>query len=359
MAKRPPQAVPGRGARSNPDNRFEATRRELIDDGWGSLDAPPPPLTTTLTVDSSRSVISYNTSPDVPFDRSINPYRGCEHGCVYCFARPTHAYLDLSPGLDFESKLFYKPNAAELLRNELAKRNYRCQPITVGINTDAYQPVERKLGVTRQILEVLRDCHHPLTIVTKSALIERDLDILAPMAARNLVHVAVSITTLDHRLARRLEPRAAAPKRRLQTIATLSEAGIPVTVLVAPLIPVLTDNELETILEQVRQAGARDAGYVLLRLPLEIKTLFKEWLVEHEPGKADHVMNRIRDSRGGKEYDAAFGQRMRGTGIFADLIAQRFKLAKKRLGFAGTPQLDTQQFCPPTPVNHSGQLALF
>ena len=359
MAKRPPQAVPGRGARSNPDNRFEAISRELIDDGWGSLDAPPPPLATTLTVDSSRSVISYNDSPDVPFDRSINPYRGCEHGCVYCFARPTHAWLGLSPGLDFESRLFHKPDAAALLRDELAKRNYRCQPITVGINTDAYQPVERRLGITRQILNVLRDCHHPLTIVTKSALIERDLDILAPMAAQHLVHVAISITTLDPRLARKLEPRAAAPKRRLQTIAALSNAGIPVTVLVAPLIPVLTDGELETILDHAHAAGARDAGYVFLRLPHEIKDLFREWLTEHEPGKADHVMNRIRDSRGGRDYHARFGERMRGTGVFADLIAQRFRLAGKRLAFPGLPKLDTDRFRPPKPANRSGQLELF
>jgi DNA repair photolyase len=344
MSKRPPSAPRGRGARSNPDNRFAEHAHELVDDGWGSLDAEAPPLRTVLGKDTSRTVISYNRSPDVGFDRSINPYRGCEHGCVYCFARPTHAYLGLSPGLDFESRLFYKPDAAHLLRAELAAPKYRCAPIAVGINTDAYQPVERRLRITRAVLEVLRECRHPFTIVTKSALVERDLDILAEMAQEHLVQVMVSVTTLRHALARKLEPRAAAPKRRLQTIARLSAAGVPVGVLVAPLIPVLTDSELETILTQAREAGAVSAGYVLLRLPHEVKDLFREWLTEHEPTKAGHVMQRIRDSRGGKDYDAAFGTRMRGTGLFADLIAQRFRAAYARLGFGGGPELDCSRF---------------
>jgi DNA repair photolyase len=323
MSKRPPSAPRGRGARSNPDNRYTAHSSELVDDGWGGLEQEPPPLRTTLTKDTSRTIINYNQSPDVGFDRSINPYRGCEHGCIYCFARPTHAYLGLSPGLDFESQLFYKPDAAALLRQELAAPAYHCAPIALGINTDAYQPVERKLFLTRDVLEVLRECNHPFTLVTKSWLVERDIDLLAEMACKRLVQVMVSVTTLRHELARTLEPRAAAPARRLKTIQHLQQAGIPVGVLVAPLIPVLTDSELETILAQAREAGAASAAYVLLRLPHEVKDLFREWLEEHEPTKAGHVMQRIRDSRGGKDYDAEFGARMRGTGIFADLLAQR------------------------------------
>jgi DNA repair photolyase len=347
MSKRPPSAPRGRGARSNPDNRFAEHAYEVFDDGWGGLDAEPPPLRTVLGKDTSRTVISYNRSPDVGFDRSINPYRGCEHGCVYCFARPTHAYLGLSPGLDFESRLFYKPDAATLLRAELAAAGYRCAPIAVGINTDAYQPVERRLGITRAVLEVLRDCHHPFTIVTKSSLVERDLDILTAMAQEHLVQVMVSVTTLRHDLARKLEPRATAPARRIETIARLNAAGVPVGVLVAPLIPVLTDSELEGILARAREAGAASAGYVLLRLPHEVKDLFREWLAEHEPTRADHVMQRIRDSRGGKDYDAAFGTRMRGTGVFADMIAQRFRAAHTRLGFSGGPALACDRFRPP------------
>lgn len=351
------QAPRGRGARSNPDNRFESATRELVDDGWGNLDAAPPPLRTTLTVDSSRTVISYNQSPDVGFDRSINPYRGCEHGCVYCFARPSHAYLGLSPGLDFESRLFYKPEAAAQLRAELAAPGYRCAPIAVGINTDGYQPVERRLGITRAVLEVLRDCDHPLTIVTKSALVERDLDLLAPMAAKGLVQVAVSVTTLDHKLARRLEPRATAPRRRIELIGNLHAAGVPVAVMVAPTIPVLTDGELEDILAAAREAGASSASYVLLRLPHEVKDLFREWLAEHAPTQAAHVMERIRDSRGGRDYRAEFGERMRGTGIYADLIAQRFRLAHQRLGYTRGPALETRHFRPPR--RDRDQLELF
>lgn len=357
MSKRPSQAPRGRGARSNPDNRFEAVTRELVDDGWGSLDEELPPLRTHLTVDTSRTVITYNKSPDVGFDRSINPYRGCEHGCVYCFARPSHAYLGLSPGLDFESRLFYKPDAAAQLRNELAKPGYRCAPVAVGINTDGYQPVERELKITRSVLEVLSECNHPLFIVTKSKLIERDIDILAPMAAQGLAHVSVSVTTLRHELARRLEPRATAPSRRVQIIRNLSEAGIPMGVMVAPTIPVLTDSELEDILGAAREAGATSAGYVLLRLPHEVKDLFREWLAEHAPTQAAHVMERIRDSRGGKDYDSEFGKRMRGSGIYADLIAQRFRLAHQKLGFEDSRPLEIGRFKPPRLV--TGQLDLF
>lgn len=348
----------GRGATHNPVNRFDTYHHERVDDGWGNLDAEPAPLVTSLTIDSSRTVISYNQSPDVPFDRSINPYRGCEHGCVYCFARPTHAYLGLSPGLDFESKLSYKPAAAELLRAELGKKSYQCQPIALGINTDAYQPVERKLGITRQILEVLQRCHHPVSIVTKSALIERDSDILGAMAQNNLASVAISITTLDKKLARRLEPRAAAPQRRLETIHRLSAVGIPVTVLVAPLIPVLTDSELESILAAAHEAGADAAGYVLIRLPHEVNELFTAWLAEHEPLKADHVMNRIHDCRGGKAYEARFGERMVGRGLYAELLQRRFQLALKRLGFPGVGELDTRQFRAPQRLDNR-QLDLF
>jgi DNA repair photolyase len=346
----------GRGATFSPDNRYSAHTQEVLDDGWGSLDAPLEPLRTTFTLDSSRTVISYNDSPAVGFDRSLNPYRGCEHGCVYCFARPSHAWLGLSPGLDFESRLFYKPDAPELLRNELAARAYRPAPIAVGINTDAYQPGERKLKITRRILELLVECRHPFSIVTKSALIERDLDLLEEAAARQLVSVAVSITTLDRALARRMEPRAAAPQRRIEVIRRLSAAGVPVSVLVAPLIPVLTDGELETILEAAHAAGARAAGYVLLRLPHELKELFEAWLTTHEPGKAAHVMNRIRDMRGGKDYDSRFGVRMRGTGDYADLLAKRFAMAERRLGFGDFPPLDVSQFRPP---RSTPQLELF
>ncbi len=337
----------GRGATGNPDNRYSATSREALDDGWGNLDAPLEPLATTLTVDTSRTVIAYNDSPDVGFDRSINPYRGCEHGCVYCFARPSHAWLGLSPGLDFETRLFYKPEAPQLLKQELAARGYRPEPIAVGINTDAWQPVERKLRITRAILEVLVECRHPFSIVTKSALVERDIDLLKEAAAQQLVSVAVSITTLDRALARRMEPRAAAPQRRLDVIRKLSAAGVPVSVLVAPLIPVLTDGEMETILEAARTAGARAAGYVLLRLPHELKEMFESWLKARYPDRASHVLNRVRDTRGGRLYDGHFGARMRGAGEYADLLAKRFAIAERRLGFGAFPELDATQFRAP------------
>ena len=350
------QSKKGRGAATNHTGRYQAETRENFDDGWDSLDELLEQFPTTLTIDHAKTVISYNTSPDIPFDRSINPYRGCEHGCAYCFARPSHAYLGLSAGLDFETQLYYKPDAPERLRAELAVRSYRPAPIALGINTDAYQPVERKLGLTRRILEVLNEARHPVSIVTKSALIERDLDILTGMAAQGLVHVALSITTLKPELARKLEPRAASPKRRLQTLACLAEAGIPVSLLVAPVIPVLTDEELEKILKEARNAGALDAEYVLLRLPLELKGLFEEWLNLHEPLKAKHVLERVYDSRGGKAYDSTFGIRMTGTGEYAEMLKQRFRVAMKKLLFPGMRILNAELYKSP---GQGGQTDLF
>jgi DNA repair photolyase len=348
----------GRGTLSNEVGRFEPHRRIGFDDGWGSADEAALPLETSLIEDTTRTIIARNQSPDVPFDRSINPYRGCEHGCVYCFARPSHAYLGLSPGLDFESRLFYKPRAAELLRAELSKPGYRCQPMGLGTNTDPYQPIERTLGITRQILDVLDAFNHPVTIVTKGALIQRDIDILAAMAERRLARVAVSVTTLDRGLARRMEPRAATPERRLETIGALSQAGIPVMVMAAPMIPGLNDHELEAILEAARQHGAIGAGWVLLRLPLEIKDLFTEWLETNVPLRARHVLALVRETRHGKLNASAFGERFRGEGAYADLIAQRFRLAAKRLGFERERiQLDVTQFRPPPKAGD--QLTLF
>ena len=352
----PPSLKKGRGALSNQTGRFEAHTNEAFDDGWDDPDKFSAKILTQLAIDSAKSVITYNQSPDVPFDRSINPYRGCEHGCVYCFARPTHAYYGLSPGLDFETKLFYKPNAPALLKAELAAKNYRPAPVALGINTDAYQPVERQLNLTRRILDVLHETRHPVSIVTKSALIERDLDLLGSMAQHGLIHVCLSITTLNPDLARRMEPRAAAPKRRLQTLTILAEAGIPVSVLFAPLIPMLNDNELETIMQQAKDAGALDAGYVFLRLPHELKDLFAEWLQTHEPLKAQHIMNRVYEARGGKAYDSSFGLRMRGTGQYAELLAKRYKLAIRKLDFPGLPLFNTSLFRPS--VMH-GQADLF
>ena len=367
----------GRGALSNATGRFERITREDFDDGWGDGreddrtegrehgrnqdrdwdDVPPPKLRTTLTPDATRRIISYNDSPDLPFDRSINPYRGCEHGCIYCYARPSHAYLGFSPGLDFETRLVFKPDAAALLRAELARPGYACAPIALGSNTDPYQPVERDLGITRAVLEVLAECGHPVMIVTKSARVERDLDILGAMAGANLCSVAVSVTTLDRSLARRMEPRASAPHRRLETVRRLSRAGVPTGVMAAPMIPFLNDGELETILEHAREAGALGASYTMLRLPLEIADLFREWLAEHYPDRAGRVMERVRDTRRGKDYDSTFGQRMRGTGPVAELIEKRFRLAVKRLEFPGFPALDSSGFVPPAPER--GQLALF
>lgn len=338
----------GRGSLSNAAGRFEKQTGQAEDDGWDSLDADLPPLATEIIMDSSRSLITYNDSPDIPFDRSINPYRGCEHGCIYCFARPSHAYLGYSAGLDFESKILVKPDAARLLRKELGKRAYRCAPLALGTNTDPYQPLERRQRIMRQILEILAETRHPVSIVTKSALIERDLDILAPMAAQGLASVYLSITTLDRALARDLEPRAAAPQRRLETLTRLRQAGIPAGVMVAPLIPVLTDSELEAIVSAAHAAGALSAEYILLRLPLEVADLFEEWLRQHYPLKAEHVMNRVRDSRGGKAYDAAFHQRQSGSGVYADLLGQRFRLIRQKLGLrAGLPPLRTDLFRKP------------
>lgn len=366
-----PGAVKGRGAASYVPGRFEKTVIEAEDDGWGSVyagdeeatvatvgDAGTPVLPrpeTRVTEERARSIISRNRSPDIPFSQSVNPYRGCEHGCVYCFARPSHAYLDLSPGLDFETRLYAKTNAAERLRAELAKPGYRCSPISLGINTDAYQPIERRWRVTRQLLEVFAECRHPVGLITKSALILRDLDLLAPMAREGLVHVYVSITTLDNRLSSKLEPRAAAPHARLKTVQALHEAGVPVGTMVAPVIPTLTDAELERILEAACEHGARAAGYVLLRLPHELKQVWREWLSLHYPDRAAHAMSLVQQMRGSKDYDSTFGTRMRGEGPFADLIAMRFAKAYKRLGFGRLPPLETSKFRPPAPLPKPAQ----
>ncbi len=344
-----PIARKGRGAASNDSGRFEAERRVAIDDGWGSADAEPPPLDTRLSVDATRTIIARNDSPDIGFDRSINPYRGCEHGCIYCYARPSHAYLGLSPGLDFESRIFYKPQAAALLRTELSRKNYVCRPIALGSNTDPYQPAERRLGITRSILEVLREFRHPVTIVTKSALVTRDIDILAEMARERLAMVAVSVTTLDRALARRMEPRAATPERRLEAIAALAAAGIPAGVMAAPMIPALNDSEMEAILERGRAAGAVSAAYTMLRLPLELKALFREWLDRHEPGRAAHVLSLVAQAHGGRLYDSRWSSRMIGSGPYAAMLAARFDRACRRLGFQPRSErlLDTGRFRPP------------
>ncbi|WP_431858412.1 PA0069 family radical SAM protein [Azospirillum sp.] len=345
----PDRGRKGRGAVSNRSGRFEPHARVSVDDGWTfDDDHDPPPLRTTLSVDTSRTIITRNSSPDIPFDRSINPYKGCEHGCVYCFARPTHAYLGLSPGLDFETKLFHKPDAPDLLKKELRARGYTVATMALGANTDPYQPVERDLGLTRRILEVLDEANHPVALVTKSALVLRDLDILARMAARNLAHVCISVTTLDRGLARRLEPRAATPPRRLEVIRELSRAGVPVAVLASPMIPGLTDHELESILEAAAAAGASGASYILVRLPLEISGLFEEWLRTHAPQRADRVLSLIRQCRGGALYQSGFGRRMAGQGPYAELLSRRFRLTAERLGLGGRwRELDTASFRPP------------
>ena len=327
-----PAARTGRGAVSNPSGRFESTRAEAVDDGWGSLDEELPPLATIVQPEPARSIISRNDSPDISFDQSINPYRGCEHGCVYCYARPSHAYLNLSPGLDFETRLFYKQDAARLLEEELAARGYRCTPITIGANTDPYQPIEREYRVTRSIIEVLAKHRHPFSIITKSAMIERDIDLLAPLAADGLVYAMISVTTLSNELKRTLEPRTASPAARLRAMRNLHEAGIPVGVMVAPVIPVLTDAEMERILAAAAASGARSAAYVLLRLPYELKDLFREWLEHNEPLKAKHVMSRLQAMRGGRDNDSRWGVRQRGEGEYATLLAQRFSAACARLG---------------------------
>jgi DNA repair photolyase len=348
---------PGRGANLNPKGRYEPTQRVAEPDGWDIVEEPAP-LKTEVTLERPRTIITRNESPDISFDRSINPYRGCEHGCVYCFARPTHAYQGLSPGLDFETKLFAKSNAAELLTKELQAPGYVPRTMALGTNTDPYQPIERKFRITRSLLEVLSAANHPVGIVTKSALVTRDIDILSSMAERGLAKVAISITTLDAKLARRMEPRAASPKKRLETIRLLSEAGIPVTVLVAPIIPALNDHEIEEILRAAYAAGARNAGYVLLRLPHEVKQIVGDWLGEHYPDRAQHVMSLVEGTRGGKQYDSTWGQRMTGTGPYAWMIGRRFETASARIGFNATRRkLRTDLFCPPP--KETAQLSLF
>jgi DNA repair photolyase len=347
----------GRGTLSNASGRYEPTARIAFDDGWQSLEELPP-FSTTVSVDSTRKIITRNQSPDIPFDRSINPYRGCEHGCVYCFARPTHAYLGLSPGLDFESKLFVKPDAPALLEKELSARGYSPRTIAIGTNTDPYQPIERKYQVMRGILEVLERAGHPVGIVTKSALVLRDLDILARMAERNLVKVALSVTTLDPKLARVMEPRAATPARRLETLRQLSAAGVPTMVMVAPIIPAINDAEIERILDAAAIAGVKGAGHVILRLPLELRDLFREWLQENFPDRVNHVFKLIRDMRGGKDYDAKFGSRMTGTGPYAWMIGRRFETACAKLGLNQDKiSLTTAHFSAPRP--RAEQLSLF
>ena len=376
MTATPPRPHKGRGAGFNPANRFRRDTREAFDDGWAASVQPegdePPPLKTTVSIQRARTIIAHNESPDIPFTQSINPYQGCEHGCIYCYARPTHAYLDLSPGLDFETKLFAKPDAAAMLRKELSKPGYRCEPIALGTNTDPYQPIEREWKITRQLIEILAECEHPLTFTSKGVLVERDIDLLAPMAAKRLARVYVSIAVLDPELARKLDPRAPAPRRRMQIVKTLSDAGIPVGVSVAPVIPQLTDRELEAILEAAAQAGARHAGWTMLRLPLEVAPLFRDWLAAHYPLRAAHVMSIVRQIRGGRDNEPRFHVRMGGQGEFADLIRKRFAIGCKRLGLNADrdPPLDTTLFKPPmvpgvpsagtrSSDNDNGQLDLF
>ncbi len=352
-----------RGTGSFIAGRFESVEREAFDDGWVKDDGEPSELKTQVAEERARSIISRNDSPDIPFEQSINPYRGCENGCAYCYARPSHAYLELSPGLDFETKLFAKTNAVALLKEELSKRGYVPKPIAFGTNTDCYQPIERRYKLMRGMLEVLSACNHPLTIVTKTALIERDIDILAPMAKKDLVKAFVSVTTLDHKLARRLEPRASSPSRRIDAIRALAAAGIPTGVMGAPVIPALTDKTLEKVLEAAAAAGAIKAGWIMLRLPNEVRPLFKEWLATHEPQRAEHVISIIRQVRGGRENDPRFGSRMSGSGNFAELIGKRFEVACRRLKLnseenhmASRGGLEQGLFRPP---HDSSQMTLF
>ncbi|MDR3513426.1 MAG: PA0069 family radical SAM protein [Caulobacteraceae bacterium] len=351
-------AVRGRGAKSNQTGRFESASRQDFDDGWTDDDAAPAQVDTTLTAEKARVILTRNDSPDIGFDRSINPYRGCEHGCIYCYARPSHAYMGLSPGLDFETRLFFKPEAAQLLERELSKPGYRPARVQLGANTDPYQPVERRLRITRGVLEVLSRFNHPLGITTKSVLVTRDIDILAPMAAANLVVVAVSVTTLDRRLARAMEPRASTPERRIEAIRQLSAAGVPVIVGASPMIPGLNDHEMEAILERAAEAGAANAYYTALRLPLEIKDLFREWLAAEQPDRAARVMSLVRQMRGGKDYDPQWGKRMRGEGPIAELMSRRFRLARRRFGLEREiGPLNLEAFRPPP--RPGDQLELF
>ncbi len=348
----------GRGSVTNASGRFETQARASFDDGW-DLSEPLPPFRTETTMERAVSVITRNDSPDLSFDRSINPYRGCEHGCSYCFARPSHAYLGLSPGLDFEAKLYAKPNAAELLERELAHPRYQPREIALGTNTDPYQPIERHYRITRQILEVLARTQHPVTIVTKSALVTRDIDLLAPMAAKGLARVALSVTTLDPDLARKMEPRAPTPARRLEALRQLSQAGIPTAILASPLIPAINDHEIEAILEAGLKAGVEEANYIVLRLPLELKELFREWLLTHYPGKLRHVLSLVQAMRQGADYDSRFATRQIGTGPYAEMLAKRFRIACQRLGLRRrhTSRLKTDLFTPP--VLPGTQMSLF
>lgn len=355
-------AQKGRGATVNLEGRFERVAREAFDDGWDTPAEDNPSRPKTLVIEEhAKSIVSSNDSPDLPFSLSINPYRGCEHGCVYCYARPTHAYLGLSPGLDFETRIYAKVNAVELLRQELARPGYRPSVINIGANTDGYQPCERKLQLTRGILQVLAECNQPVGIITKNAMVERDIDIIAPMAQKGLAHVTISVTSLDNDIARTMEPRCSAPARRLQAIRTLADAGIPVAVNVAPIVPFLTDHEIERILQAAHDAGAQDAGYTIVRLPWEVKDIFKQWLLDRFPLKASHIMSRIHELRDGRDNDPNFGSRMHGSGVFGELIRTRFSNACNRLGLNRggrwiIGQLDETQFRPPS-VN--GQLGLF
>src|SRR5215216_1119731 len=347
----------GRGAQSNASGRYEPLAKIAFDDGWRTLEDLPP-FQTMVTEERARKIITRNESPDISFDRSINPYRGCEHGCVYCFARPTHAYMGLSPGLDFESKLFVKPDAPELLERELSAPGYEPRVMAIGTNTDPYQPIERRYEVMRRILEVLDRANHPVGIVTKSTLVQRDIDILSRMAERNLVKVALSVTTLDARIARTMEPRAATPLRRLETLRRLSDAGVPTSVMIAPVIPALNDAEIERILDAASVAGVKEAGYVLLRLPLEVRDLFREWLTANFPDRVEHVFKLIRDMRGGKDYDSTWGKRMKGSGPYAWMIGRRFEIACERLALnSEKTALTTEHFQPP--MRGAEQLSLF
>ncbi|HEX7339461.1 MAG TPA: PA0069 family radical SAM protein [Rhodanobacteraceae bacterium] len=356
----PPAPIKGRGAASNLEGRFAGTHRQAEDDGWQSalLDEAAPRPRTEVTAERARSVITRNDSPDIGFDQALNPYRGCEHGCIYCFARPSHSYLDLSPGLDFETRLRAKVNLAEVLRRQLAKPGYRVSPINIGSNTDPYQPVEKRHRLTRAALEVLLECHHPCTIVTKNAMVERDLDLLVPMARERLVRVFVSVNSLDNHLAAKLEPRATAPHRRIKAIAALASAGVPVGVLVAPIIPALNDRDMEAVLARAAAAGATSAGYTVIRLPWQLKELFREWLQLHVPERAEHVMSLIRQMHHGRDYDADFRTRMHGDGPFAAIVRRRFDVACRQHGLARTrePALDVTRFVPPRVPSPQGEL---
>ncbi len=347
----------GRGAISNHAGRFEPTTRDPFDDGWDTIEDAAPPLDTSLQKETAKTIITFNRSPDIHFDRSINPYRGCEHGCVYCFARPSHAFHGLSAGLDFESRLFYKPDAPALLRRELSRPGYVPRVVALGVNTDAFQPVERRLGLTRELLKILADHNHPVSLLTKSALIQRDIDLIAPLAEKGLCRVGVSITTQDRKLARNMEPRAATPARRFDTVRALSEAGVPVTIMTAPIIPALNDHEIEDLLEEAAANGAKAAGFVLLRLPHELKDLFHEWLAEHYPDRAAKIVNLLREMRGGQDYDSRWFERGRGRGPYAELIARRFARAARALGLdKPRPPLRTDLFRPPSPDPRQLQL---